>query len=569
MTMQPDAHEIRKFVETYIAQARAATKNTRHPGVLQMILVHPHDDDVTSVYRYEVDDNHLAEHMTSDAINASTNGHNVYVEGRTVRRGLRGNQRGGHEDTLAVFALTVDSDADKGAAWTPTVPVSLAVETSPGNAHFWFFFEHALDRERGKMLGEQLRAITNADSDTGNICQPYRLAGTVNYPNKNKRERGRIVVATRGLGFNPKTLYTAESFCAEFPPAAQKKANGNGQATVGGPDETQIPAETMEAIRSTETGGRGLILWNIVRTLREDGWTIAGIVALLERYPDGIAKKFRGRLQREIERVWNKLGTANDLVSTEPVFDPWERYIVPEIPLHVLPPTVQDYVKSQAVVIGCDPSALAMAALTAFSGALDHRFAVKMMRNGNWWEHPRLWTLLVGDPSRKKTPIINDVTRPLERHQTDLRRSYEARLRDYEAAKKKDKDTDVEKPDPPVRYVVFDTTTEKLGEILSRSEHGLLVKRDEFSGWIGGMEKYSSGRAAGADRGFWLQAYDGGPHAVDRIGRGETYISNLSVSLIGGGSASQTDRVARADERRIVAAVLAGDGAVVDSRARL
>jgi Protein of unknown function (DUF3987) len=145
-----------------------------------------------------------------------------------------------------------------------------------------------------------------------------------------------------------------------------------------------------------------------------------------------------------------------------------------------------------------------------------------------------LWTLLVGDPSRKKTPIINDVTRPLERHQNDLRRDYEARLRDYEAAKK-DKDNSVEKPDPPVRYVVWDSTTEKLGEILSRSEHGLLVKRDEFSGWIGAMEKYSgSSRAAGADRGFWLQAYDGGPHAVDRIGRGETYISNLSVSLIGG-----------------------------------
>jgi hypothetical protein len=61
-----------------------------------------------------------------------------------------------------------------------------------------------------------------------------------------------------------------------------------------------------------------------------------------------------------------------------------------------------------------------------------------------------------------------------------------------------------------------------------------LVKRDEFSGWIGGMEKYSSSRGAGADRGFWLQAFDGGPHAVDRIGRGETYIANLSVSLIGG-----------------------------------
>jgi hypothetical protein len=49
----------------------------------------------------------------------------------------------------------------------------------------------------------------------------------------------------------------------------------------------------------------------------------------------------------------------------------------------VLAEPVRDYVTSQSVVIGCDPSALAMAALTAISGALDHRFAVKMMRNGS------------------------------------------------------------------------------------------------------------------------------------------------------------------------------------------
>ena len=147
---------------------------------------------------------------------------------------------------------------------------------------------------------------------------------------------------------------------------------------------------------------------------------------------------------------------------------------------------------------------------------------------------PRLWTLLVGDPSRKKTPVINNATGPLEYHQKELRRRYEAELSDYEAVKN-DKDNTVERPKLPLRYVVWDSTTEKLGEILSRSERGLLVKRDEFSGWIGGMEKYGGGaKAASADRAFWLQAYDGGPHAVDRIGRGETYIANLSVSLIGG-----------------------------------
>src|SRR5215467_5882461 len=44
-----------------------------------------------------------------------------------------------------------------------------------------------------------------------------------------------------------------------------------------------------------------------------------------------------------------------------------------------------------------------------------------------------------------------------------------------------------------------------------------------------------------ADRGFWLQAYDGGPHNVDRIKRGSIHIKNLSVSLLG---CIQPDRLA-------------------------
>src|SRR5262249_6108850 len=200
-TISADTHEVREFVETYIAQAR----------------VNPTDDDVTSVYRYALDDPRLAERMISDAVNASAGGHNVYVEGRTVRAGLNGKQRGELNDTVAVFALTVDSDSDKEKAWTPTVPTSLAVETSPNNAHYWFFLDKALDPKPAKALRDRLRAATGADSDTGNICQPYRLAGTVNYPSKKKRERGRVVVSTRSLGFDPETLWNPERFEQEFP----------------------------------------------------------------------------------------------------------------------------------------------------------------------------------------------------------------------------------------------------------------------------------------------------------------------------------------------------------------
>jgi hypothetical protein len=107
-------------------------------------------------------------------------------------------------------------------------------------------------------------------------------------------------------------------------------------------------------------------------------------------------------------------------------------------------------------------------------------------------------------------------------------------LREYEEAKeragsKKDK-IEVSQPKPPARHVVWNTTTEKCAELLARSPRGITVLSDEISAWLSSMEKYNKG---GADRAFWLVAFDGGPHGYDRIGRGEIFIENLSVTLLG------------------------------------
>ena len=215
------------------------------------------------------------------------------------------------------------------------------------------------------------------------------------------------------------------------------------------------------------------------------------------------------------------------------LFDPWAPYIVPVFPFDTLPPVLQDYIASQSVVIGGDPSALAMAVLATCSGALDHRFRLKMMTHGGWYVSPRLWVLLVGPPSSRRTPIINAACMPLEEYQTTSLRQYQLEMQEYERAKER-KAQDLEKPLPPPRYVVWDSTIEKLGEILSRKPKGLLVKRDEVSGWIGSMEQYARGGGSAAHRAFWPKAYDGGGFAIDQIVRGEMYVENLSVSLIGG-----------------------------------
>src|SRR5690606_35879755 len=51
----------------------------------------------------------------------------------------------------------------------------------------------------------------------------------------------------------------------------------------------------------------------------------------------------------------------------------------------------------------------------------------------------------------------------------------------------------------------------------------------------GAMDKYNSGgRGAAKDRAFWLQSFNGGQYAVNRIGRGVSLIENVSISMLGG-----------------------------------
>jgi hypothetical protein len=174
-----------------------------------------------------------------------------------------------------------------------------------------------------------------------------------------------------------------------------------------------------------------------------------------------------------------------------------------------------------------------MATLAAASGALDHRFSLKMMQHGNWLVSPRLWVLLVGDPSTKKTPAINAAINELDRIQADELRKHKELRRQYLARGGDAGKFEQEYPSP-TRYVIHDSTIEKLGIHLSQQDRGILLKKDEVTGWIGAMEKYASGRGSATDRAFWLQAYDGGFYSVDRVKRDDLIINRLSVSMIGG-----------------------------------
>jgi hypothetical protein len=240
----------------------------------------------------------------------------------------------------------------------------------------------------------------------------------------------------------------------------------------------------------------------------------------------------RSKLHDTVKSAYEKFAATP---TSGALFDPWQELIAPPFPVDVLPGVVREYVTAKSTDIGVDLSAMAMATLAACSGAISHHFHLNLKHKGTWWMHPNLWVLLVGRSSWKKSPAIDNAVAPLYSAQAENQRDHAAQLKDYKR-KKQANEKGIEEPDPPERYIVNNTTIEKLADLLSRTNRGILVVRDEIAGWVGGMDKYSSGGKdkASSDRAFWLECWKGGPYTYDRVLRGEIFIPNLSTSFIGG-----------------------------------
>ena len=227
--------------------------------------------------------------------------------------------------------------------------------------------------------------------------------------------------------------------------------------------------------------------------------------------------------------------TTDKTIAAEPATAPidlWNRLDPPPLPHGLLPSVIEDFAFEQGATMGADPAGLAAGALTICAAAIPDRIKLKVKQHSGWMEATRLWTGLVGDPSTKKSPIIYQVARPLQRIDAALYYAYVAAKAQWDAL---DRDAKRATPPPPqTRVKIDDVTVEAAQEILRDSPDGVLYLRDELSGFFGSMDKYVGVRNTVGDRGFWLQAYNGGTYTYDRIKRGSGYIEHLSVSVLGG-----------------------------------
>jgi RepB DNA-primase from phage plasmid len=290
-----DEREVRCFLRIVWANAGRTVRGLPNRGFLQVCSLAP-DGEKAFHYRGGHFGFHRCEELIAHALELNEQGRNVYIEARTVRRDAK--KRGKMEETAWVFALVIDSDGDKARAWADNVGASLMVETSPGNFQFWFFLREAIGWEEARAIGAAMRKFTKTDSDSGVVTQPYRIAGSINYPNAIKRARGRVPVPSRIVSHSGK-IWTAAQLSAAFPPPAPPRPPRRPPLPPVGVKarKTSAPARPPVGVRARKTSA-------VVRApLALCGLTSAQI---LDRYPH-----IRGKLREQLLPGGGPLGSED------------------------------------------------------------------------------------------------------------------------------------------------------------------------------------------------------------------------------------------------------------------
>lgn len=204
--------------------------------------------------------------------------------------------------------------------------------------------------------------------------------------------------------------------------------------------------------------------------------------------------------------------------------------------------------------------------------------AVRVSPWPGWCEPVILWLGLVGDPSSGKSPALDPIRQALAAVEAELREPWKdehdawcraaavakARRAGWEKAVAAAVKSGKSVPEPPEddigpepampRVVVSDATPEALAAVVAGNPRGVLLFRDELAAWLGGFGRYAGGSSGDGERAFWLEAYGGRSHVIDRKREGVIEVKALTVSILGTTQPERLDRLLLAGDNDGLAA---------------
>ena len=277
-----------------------------------------------------------------------------------------------------------------------------------------------------------------------------------------------------------------------------------------------------------------------------------------------------------VQAVTEVLGApaTNGTENTVPV--PESSSVLP-FPVDVFPAPVRRFALQVAESLGCPIDLVAVPMLAVSATAIGASRALEV--KPGWLEAARFYIAFVAPPGSGKTPAESAACGPAYEMQARFRQEYRQAREEYEEAEELrrqrgrrrapdgsgttspvqaspnglDTDTMTEAPalavtqdensnatasarqPKPVlqRVTVSDATTESLAPILAENPRGIVMIKDELSGWVAAMNQYKGGK--GADRQFFLSCWSGEPAIVDRKTQGEPiFVSHPFLNVMGG-----------------------------------
>jgi hypothetical protein len=296
--------------------------------------------------------------------------------------------------------------------------------------------------------------------------------------------------------------------------------------------------------------------WDITDELREHGVdSLQAVVDAAELFDADTTVPEEGAFGTSVTALpggsenfeWGEPGPLPDALPPVEPFD-----------YDLLPDAFRPWIKDIAERMQAPPDYPAVGAMVALAAVIGRQLGMRPKEHDHWTVVPNLWGGIIGRPGLMKTPALQEALAPLAPLEARAREKFDAAMRDYEAdnmvaeAVQKNAKTELLKAvkanrDPfPIahealvgddqaphrqRYRTSDPTVEKLGELLNQNPRGLLVFRDELTGFLRMLDREGNE----VYRAFFLEAWNGtGVYTFDRIGRGTVDIEAACISVLGG-----------------------------------
>ncbi len=221
----------------------------------------------------------------------------------------------------------------------------------------------------------------------------------------------------------------------------------------------------------------------------------------------------------------------------------------------LLPEALRGFVTDIAERMQCPPDFPAVTVMASLGTLIGRRCGIHPKRKDDWLAVPNLWGAIVGRPSQMKSPSVQQGMKPFDALIAEASKRHANAMADAaieaevyagkkdawkQAVRKAAKDgkpTDgmlpPVKPDAPIerRLRTNAGSVECLINLLNENPDGLMVFRDELTGWLRNLDK--PGKEG--DRQFFLEAWNGNGSGFDydTFTHGHLHCESLCLSILG------------------------------------